>query len=114
MNILKERQKFLSEELAEYESVTPMTDEEREILHEWVNKGHSVHENWSLACREGGAPMDFLDVYREEMDEQALLSAMSVEERARYLYEEYGYPLNGSTMQTLEELMKEDSPWAGL
>ena len=77
MDILKERQQFLVQELEEYEAITPMTDDEREALHWWVDKGHSVHENWSLACYEGGATIDFLDVYREEKEEQAMHDAMT-------------------------------------
>src|SRR5699024_12501293 len=57
---------LLKQELREYEKVTPMTEEEREALHEWVAAGNSVHENGSMASYESGRPVDFLDVYREE------------------------------------------------
>ena len=114
MDILKERQQFLKKELEEYVDITPMTGDEREALHWWVNKGHSVHENWSLACRDGGAPLDFLDVYRDEMEEQVKLSAMSEEERKIYLYEEYGFSNDPKTDKNLEAFIMEDSPWVEL
>ena len=34
MKIEKDRKKFLRKELREYEKITPMTEEEREALHE--------------------------------------------------------------------------------
>ena len=66
MKISKEKRQFLKKELKEYEKITPMTEDERKVLHEWVADGNSVHENGAMACYEGGRPMDFLDVYREE------------------------------------------------
>lgn len=62
-------QRFLELELEEYEAVTPMTEEEREALHEWVALGKSVHDNGWYACWDGGIPMDFLDAYRQIRDE---------------------------------------------
>ena len=90
MKINKEKKRFLKQELREYEKVTPMTREEREALHEWVAAGNSVHENGSMASYEGGRPMDFLDVYREEETIRRALDSMSYEEGSRYLLKEYG------------------------
>ena len=95
MNIDKERRKFLRQELKKYEKCTPMTDEERSILHEWVRDGHSVHENPSMAVYEGGGPVDFLNVYREEEAINRALASMSDEERSQYLLDEYGIGQNG-------------------
>ena len=114
MDIFKEREQFLKKELEEYEKETPMTNDERDALHWWVGKGHSVHENWSLGCYEGGSPIDFLDVYRDEKEEQAMVNAMSVEEREKYLLEEYGYDPETDAGQSMEEFLMEDSSWAGL
>lgn len=114
MDILRERQHFLEEELEEYEKITPMTDDEREALHWWVDKGHSVHENWSLACWEGGAPIDFLDVYREEMEEKALLDAMTEEEQEEYWNYGYGPVSNKAASMSMEEFLGEDKPWPEL
>lgn len=47
------RRRFLMQELKAYEKITPMTEEERAILHEWVRAGHSVHENDAMAVYEG-------------------------------------------------------------
>lgn len=66
MKITKEQMALLRKELEEYEETTPMTDEERSVLHEWVDAGNSVHDNSADAVYEGGRTMDFLDVYREE------------------------------------------------
>jgi hypothetical protein len=88
MKISKEKRQFLKKELREYEKTTPMTEEERKVLHEWVARGYSVHENGSMASYEGGRPMDFLDVYREEEEIRRHLSSMSYEEGSRYLLEE--------------------------
>ena len=68
MKINKEKERSLQRELKEYEKVTPMTEEERIALHEWVRAGNSVHENGGMVSYEGGIPADFLDVYREEAE----------------------------------------------
>lgn len=54
MKIDKEKTQLLKQELREYEKTTPMTEEEKEALHEWVAAGNSVHENGSMASYEGG------------------------------------------------------------
>lgn len=90
MKIDKERKRFLKQELKEYEKTTPMTEEERSALREWVKAGNSVHENGACACYEGGWPMDFLDVYREEEETRRALASMTYEQGSRYLLEKYG------------------------
>ena len=90
MKISKEKKQFLKKELREYEKITPMTEDERKALHEWVAAGNSVHENGSMALYEGGRPMDFLDVYREEEDIRRATKGMTYEEETRYLLREYG------------------------
>ena len=106
--INKEKMRFLKQELKEYEKVTPMTEEERKILREWVNGGNSVHENGSMASYEGGRPIDFLDVYREEEEIRKALASMSYEEGSRYLLEEYGINRDDKPepKPTFEELCK--------
>lgn len=94
MTIHKEKMHCLLQELYEYEQLVPMTDEERLLLHEWVASGRSVHDNGSYACLDGGAPMDFLDVYREEKEEQDLVNSMEPEERRRYLLDQYGVDIS--------------------
>lgn len=62
----QEYQALLDEELKEYLKETKMTPKERKALREWVTTGHSVHENNAMAVCEGGYPIDFLDIYRED------------------------------------------------
>lgn len=100
----KERKRLLKKELKEYEKVTPMTEEEREAIHEWVRGGRSVHDNGSYACYEGGAPIDYLDVYREEKKEYEKITAMNEDERKKYLCGEYGIGRETSSVPSHEEL----------
>ena len=112
MKISKEKRRFLKQELKEYEKTTPMTEEEKAVLHEWVAAGNSVHANGSMASYEGGRPMDFLDVYREEEEIRRALSSRSYEEGSRYLLEEYGIDRDGVLTPkppTYEELKKKAS-----
>ncbi len=85
MNKSKEYMKFLKKELKEYEAETFMTEDERSALHEWVDAGNRVHENGSMAYYEGGRPMDFLDVYREEEEIRKTLDRLEGKEREKYL-----------------------------
>lgn len=109
MKVSKEKRQFLKKELREYEKITPMTEKERELLREWVADGNSVHENGAMAVYEGGRPLDFLDVYRQEEELRRALAGMSYEEGSRYLLEEYGIDRDGVTTPkppTYEELKK--------
>lgn len=90
MNTDKERQRLLMQELKAYEKSTPMNDEERSALRDWVREGNSVHENPSDARCENGRPMDFLDVYREDAEIADALASMTYEEGSAYLLREYG------------------------
>lgn len=101
------RRRFLMQELKAYEKITPMTEEERAILHEWVRAGHSVHENDAMAVYEGGCPLDFLVVYREQEEVRRTLASMTHEEGSRYLLEEYDIDRDGVMtphLPTYEEL----------
>lgn len=112
MKISKEKRRFLKQELKEYEKTISMTEEERTALYEWVAAGNSVHENGSMASYEGGRPMDFLDVYREEEEIRSALASMSYEEGSKYLLEEYGIDRDGVMTPkppTYEELKKKAS-----
>ena len=108
----KERRRFLKRELKEYEKTTPMTDKEKTALREWVRAGNSVHENAAMAVYEGGRPMDFLDVYREDEEIRRVLETMSYEEGSKYLLKEYGIDRDGVTEPkppTYDELKKKAS-----
>ena len=85
MDKVNELQEIFLAELYEYEADPPMTDEERTLLLEWVQSGHSVHDNPYMGVYEGGAPIDFIDAHREmeEMDRE--FEALSDEERGRFI-----------------------------
>ena len=83
MKISKRKGSFLRKNWKEYEKITPVTAAERKVLHEWVAAGYSVHENSSMAVYEGGRPVDFLDVYREEEDIRRALNTMNYEEGSK-------------------------------
>ena len=85
MKITKEQMALLRKELEEYEETTPMTDEERSVLHEWVDAGNSVHDNSADAVYEGGRTMDFLDVYREEEYIREKLDSLEGKEKDKFL-----------------------------
>lgn len=106
MKIDRDRKRFLRKELKEYEKATPMTDEEREALYEWVRSGRSVHDNGSYVCYEGGKPLDFLAVYREEREEFRRISAMGREDRKKYLREEYGIGRDAPSYEELKDRMR--------
>ncbi len=87
MNKTKERLQLLRKEFEEYVAVTPMTSVERSALQEWVEGDNSVHDNGSMAVHEGGRPMDFLDVYREEEDICKTLDSLEGKEKDKFLRE---------------------------
>lgn len=115
MDINDEKMLYLYEELKDYEASTPMNDEERKALREWVDGGHSVHDNGRLACLDGGELMDFLDVYRQEKEENDRLLAMSESDREAYLLDQYGVgrsdtpPTYDALKERLQELYRENS-----
>lgn len=91
MTIEQEYQNALNEELKEYLKETKMTVRERKALQEWVAAGHSVHENNAMAVSDGGYPIDFLDIYREEEDLRQATKGMSPEDARKYMMDYYGY-----------------------
>ena len=95
-NILR----FLKSELQEYVQNTPMTKEERKALRKWVNNGNSVHENMGMAFDEHGKSLDFLEVYRQDVEIASILASMTEEEGDKYLLENYG--INREFTQNLD------------
>ena len=103
MNMYEKRQLYLEKELEEYEKVTPMTSIERELLHEWVADGNSVHENGCYAVWEGNTPIDFLDVYRwdkEERDTDAMTGRLE--------FSLHGIPLQEMKTGTFQRIQDEN------
>lgn len=86
----RELRMALNGELKKYIKTVTMTEEELKALKEWVHDGNSVHSNPSMAVWEGGYPVDFLDVYREEKRIQEELSKLDEEGRRRYIEENFG------------------------
>lgn len=112
MRISKERKRFLKQELKEYEKRTPMTQDERKELHEWINAGYSVHENTCCAVDDGNKPIDFLDIYREEEALRKATAGMENEEARKYVMEYYGWTDEMAekeeyTVETLKDRVRE-------
>lgn len=117
------RQKQLHRELAEYEKKTPMTDEEREALHEWVDSGYSVYENPCMAVYPGasicgGGPVPFLDVYREEKELDARCEELRAKEgrkgELRFEAEMHHRPLEDYLVERVISDEKQIDCFAGL
>lgn len=105
MNLTSDRQRFLQDELNEYEKSTQMNEAERKALHEWVAAGNSVHENSCNAEDGHGNYIDFLDIYRKEQDICETLSTMRGEEKEEYLVELKGEETIKSLKRQLHELL---------
>lgn len=99
----KRKQTSLWEELMRYEKQTPMTQEERLALHEWVREGNSVYENGSMGSDEKGNPLPFLDVYRYEEKIRSTLEGLDERGRENYLARLRGE----DTLDNLREDMQE-------
>ena len=104
MNIENDRQRFLLEELHEYEKNTEMSRQERDALHRWVMDGNSVHENTALAEDGYGNYLDFLDVYREEMEISDKLASMNSEDQEEYIASLQGQDTLKSLRRKFDEL----------
>ena len=112
MRLSKERERFLKQELKEYEKITPMTEEERRELHGWIEAGYSVHENTCCAVGDGNRPIDFLDIYREEGALRKATAGMGNEAARKYVWNYYGWEEETAekeeyTVETLKEMVRE-------
>ena len=112
MRISKERKRFLKQELKEYEKRTPMTEEERRELHEWINAGYRVHENTCCAVDDGNRSIDFLEIYREEEALRKATAGMGSEEARKYVLNHYGWTEETTekeeyTVETLKDRVRE-------
>ncbi len=82
---------FLEEQYKEYFKNTPMTKKEQRAVREWVKDGHSVYENSSGAWYDGGVPIEFLTIYRDEEYIRTHTKGMSPEETRRFAMNYYGW-----------------------
>ena len=68
-----------------------MTKKEQRAVREWVKDGHSVYENSSSAWYDGGIPIEFLTIYRDEEYIRTHTKGMSPEEARRFAMNYYGW-----------------------
>lgn len=87
----KETRTFLEEQYKDYVKNTPMTKKEQRAVREWVKDGHSVYENSSSAWYDGGIPIEFLTIYRDEEYIRTHTKGMSPEEARRFAMNYYGW-----------------------
>ena len=90
-HISAEHQEFLEAQYKEYIKKTPMTKKEQRALREWVKDGNSVYENDCSAWYDGGIPMEFLDVFREEEYIRQHTKGMNPEDARRFALAYYGW-----------------------
>ena len=86
-----ETREILEKQYKEYIKETPMTKKEQRVLREWVKDGHSVYENASLVWAEGGVPVEFLTVWREEEYIRQHTKGMIPEETRKFAMNYYGW-----------------------
>lgn len=103
-----ETREFLEKQYKEYIKETPMTKKEQRKLREWVKDGHSVYENASLVWAEGGVPVEFLTVWREEEYIRQHTKGMSPEETRKFAMNYYGWDDDEpeTDQESLEEAIK--------
>lgn len=86
-----ETKEFLEKQYKEYIKVTPMTAKEQRAVREWVKDGHSVYENASGVWAEGGVPVEFLTVWRDEEYIRRHTKGMTPEDTQKFAMEYYGW-----------------------
>ena len=87
----EETRTFLEDQYKSYIKNTPMTKKEQRAVREWVKDGHSVYENSSGAWYDGGVPIEFLTIYRDEEYIRTHTKRMSSEETRRFAMNYYGW-----------------------
>lgn len=90
-HVSTELQVILEEQYKEYIRKTPMTKKEQRALREWVKDGNSVYENSCEAWYDGGMPVEFLDVFRDEEYIRQHTKGMNPEETRRFALAYYGW-----------------------
>ena len=110
-HISTELQEFLEAQYKEYIKKTPMTKKEQRALREWVKDGNSVYENDCGAWYDGGIPMEFLDVFREEEYIRQQTKGMDPEEARRFALSYFGWDDEPSTTDI--SVVEKISEWLG-
>lgn len=86
-----ETREFLEKQYKEYIKTTPMTQKEQRVVREWVKDGNSVYENASGVWADGGVPVEFLTVWRDEEYIRQHTKGMSLEETRKFAMNYYGW-----------------------
>lgn len=86
-----ELKEMLERQYKEYIAATPMTKKEQRAVREWVKDGHSVYENSSGVWADGGVPVEFLTVYRDEEYIRQRTKGMSPIEARKFALDYYGW-----------------------
>ncbi|WP_026496924.1 hypothetical protein [Butyrivibrio sp. WCD3002] len=87
----EETRTLLEEQYKDYIQNTPMTKKEQRAVREWVKDGHSVYENSSGGWYDGGVPIPFLEVYRDEEYIRIHTKDMSPDEARKFALSYYGW-----------------------
>ena len=74
-----------------------MTKKEQRAVREWVKDGHSVYENNAGGWYDGGVPIEFLTVYRDEEYIRTHTKGMSPQEARIFAMNYYGWDDDDST-----------------
>ena len=90
-HLSEEVQAVLEQQYKAYIRVTPMTKKEMRALREWVKDGNSVYENSCGAWADGGVPIEFLTVYRDEVYIRQNTKGMTPEETRKFAMDYYGW-----------------------
>lgn len=90
-HVPKEHRELLEKQYKEYLKSTPMTKKEQRALREWVKDGHSVFENSCGAWADGGVPIEFLTVFRDDEYIRQHTKGMSPEESRKFALHYYGW-----------------------
>ena len=103
-----ETREFLEKQYKEYIRETAMTKKEQRVLRDWVKDGHSVYENASLTFSEGGVPVEFLTVWRDEEYIRQHTKGLSPEETRKFAMDYYGWDDDESEadQESLAEALK--------
>lgn len=91
VNLPEKTRTFLEEQYKDYIKSTSMTNKEQRAVREWVKDGHSVYENSFGAWYDGGVPIEFLTIYRDEEYIRTHTKGMSPEEARRFAMNYYGW-----------------------
>ena len=115
--IPEETRTLLEEQYKDYIKHTPMTKKEQRAVREWVKDGHSVYENSSGGWYDGGVPIPFLEVYRDEEYIRTHTKGMSTDEARKFALNYYGWDDDDNCSESSGPILDDKflkNPTAGL